>query len=443
MPHTKTLDPDAVRKANADLQESHKDDTQFWSDHPDGQLTTSPEDRKLRKEWMRAYKKVGSTCACATASGAHAPKPEAPKDNASLPREPKPNPKIVCGLVSAEITCQHGRKSGPSGLLEVVASGVGDTVKCTSAIKGGCGSHPKWTIDGYWKSEKIGTSATLNAINWRNWDAPSALPGLFNWAGDLRPHEYSIGVECCSGASRSFDVSCYPSDSTEVSFQMPKELKSLEEEFNDALKEILDPSFKWEFATGAAKFNAKWMEVGAGDPYKDKFRAYYKWTLSVGFNPLVSLKYRQKLGPLAALPPELARFGTAYFFVEIKGEINLNATGQKTSPDDWDLKDEAEGTLRLTLGGSAFLVNEDVLSVEVAGYSGFTVNAEPEWEGEKPAMKIGTQWDGIKAYCTFKAMFQSYNREFTLVDEHQFNDVIWPKWGEDENRTTAATAGER
>jgi hypothetical protein len=81
MPHTKTLDPDAVRKANADLQESHKDDTQFWSDHPDGQLTTSPEDRKLRKEWMRAYKKelgaqakfaaqpVGSTCACATASG--------------------------------------------------------------------------------------------------------------------------------------------------------------------------------------------------------------------------------------------------------------------------------------------------------------------------------------------------------------------------------------
>jgi len=328
---------------------------------------------------------------------------------------------IVCGLKvhSATMTCQHGRahKDGP---LEVVGSLAGDTIDCKSQAIGGCGKHPLWEIGGYWTAEKVGANTSFNA---RNFEALlAANPILPVWLGDIEPHVYEVSVASCSGPSYSFDVNAYPNDAQEVKISgaiYEESFKPICDSLADVLKQLLGTKPTIEFLVGSGQCSLQWKED------KDSNLAYYYWSISLGFSPLVGIGFRFPLGP-SAIPPVLSDFGNAGFFLEAKGEVTLTIEGGQVAPPNSDkghFDVKSESSLMFAIGGSVYIGDEDdpLISAEVAVQSGVKLELTGTIEDHRPVMDGEITLGGLQGYCVFQFLFREQKYDCTFFDER----TVW------------------
>ncbi len=66
-----------------------------------------------------------------------------------------------------------------------------------------------------------------------------------------------------------------------------------------------------------------------------------------------------------------------------------------------------------------FMVSKTVISMEVAGSSGISIEATPDYNGyENPAIVVEGKWDGLKAEVTLIAArgIVEVKREFAVCD---------------------------
>jgi hypothetical protein len=435
----RALDPAAVQAANEKLWEAHKDDEQFWKDHPDGMLSLQTSDYKLRKEWMSYYNwsvaqdmttaPVSGASSCQGTGGSSSP----PPTNATVPPPPPPNAPppevsqtapppppahqktIVCGLTEASIHCQHGRNPSPTGDLEVVAPGSSDTITCSSKITGSCGSHPVWNISGRRNKSVIGTATSFFALHSQNY-RPVETEGILHlpvWLGDVAPWEYWVDVSSCNGAGRAFHVSAYPADEISVKLSgqtFEEKIKPVLEKINHFLSKLFGIKIEVKFFVGAVEFSAKWKE-------HTDYRAFYNWALAGQLNPFLGIEGKW---PLAALPDiEIAGGG---IYVAFSGEVNLKLSGGQHAPDTHSIKGEAEGKVQIGVSASLYLIDPEFMSAEGFGYTGITGTCEPKIEGGIIA-ELGLAWEPLSLKLTYKAMF--YSQEHTLK---MFNDIELGKW---------------
>jgi uncharacterized Zn-binding protein involved in type VI secretion len=328
---------------------------------------------------------------------------------------------IVCGLKvnSASITCQHGRPH-KDGLLEVVGSLAGDTIDCKSQAIGGCGKHPLWEIGGYWIAEKVGANTSFKA---RNFQALlKHVPLLPVWLGDIEPHVYEVSVASCSGPSYSFDVNAYPNDPQELEISgtiYEKSFKPVLEALEDVLKQLLGTKPTIDFLEGSGKCSLQWKED------KDSNLAYYCWSISLGFSPLVGIKFRFPLGP-SAIPPVLSHFGNAGFFLEADGDVTIGIEGAQVDPPDFgkghfDVK--SESSLTLAIGGSVYIGDEDdpLISAEVAVQSEVKLELTGTLEDHRPVVHGEIMLGSLKGCCVFQYLWWPKSYECTFIPER----TVW------------------
>lgn len=436
------LDHCAVEEANKALWEAHKNDRSFWKRHPDGRLTLSPSDYKLRKEWMAAYK-----AAVATASGTSGgnsisgvascakghdggsasdnitpPAPSSSPSSASADststkgHEKQPEKNVKCKLTSASVTCQHGRAPSAAGELEVVAVGASDTITCKSTIAGTCGAHPLWDISGRRNKQVQGTQTDFFAIHSQNYRAvrASIIP-LPVWLGDIEPWEYWINVGSCSGASRTFHISAYPAD--EISIKLTGQayeetVKPILEKIEKYLHKLTGIEIKVEFLKGGFEYSAKWAE--------DKsYRCYYNWKVADGFFPLIGIKGRF---PLAETPPALSDLGEAGIFIQFTGEANIKLSIGQNAPDQVSGKGEAEGKVQVGVAASLFILDEDFVSAEAFGFTGITAGCEAKLESP-PKIEVTANWSPLRLKFSYTICFVAHEHEVVM-----FNDIELGKW---------------
>jgi len=331
--------------------------------------------------------------------------------------DPSKTKEIVCGLTagSVHVHCQHGGRTPKDGLLEVVPSlAGGDTITCNSGIIGTCGQHPIWVIGGYWDSQKIGTATSFNARSFQV--VPNSLSSIPLWLADSDPHIYNVSVSSCSGPSYSFEIHAYPSDSQEVSINLniyKATLDPIIEKIASIVGLLVEPPrFKW--LEGSGKASSQWKE-------DDKSNlAFYNWQVSIGFNPLFGAEFRLPLGP-SALPEALGKFGNAGFFLEVKGEINIQLEGGQVAPPGRDaghFDAKADCSVIFAVGGSAFLGAESdpVISVEVSIQTGITAEATGTLEDHRPVAPWDIKIGGLKGDCVFHFLFYDDKSECTFFD---------------------------
>jgi uncharacterized Zn-binding protein involved in type VI secretion len=328
---------------------------------------------------------------------------------------------IVCGLKvnSASITCHHGRPH-KDGLLEVVGSLAGDTIDCKSQPIGGCGKHPLWEIGGYWSTEKVGANTSFNA---RDFEALPTAELIFPvWLGDIEPHVYDVSVASCSGPSYSFEVKAYPSDAQEITIDVKAFLdtfKPAKDGVEDVVESLSGNRPEIEFLQGSLQCAAQWAEIEKSN------LAFYKWSVSGGFSPLLAAKIRLPLGP-TAIPPPLSKYGNAMFFLEVKGEITLSAEGGQLNPPDsekgqFDLMSET--SLIFAIGGSVFMGKETdpYIKAEVSVQSGAKLELKGRLEDLRPIGEGKLTVGGLHGVCVFHAFFYDKKYDCTFTDDKE----IW------------------
>jgi hypothetical protein len=325
----------------------------------------------------------------------------------------KPPQPIVCELVKAQIQCQHGRSPSPGGLLEVVPSEIGDVITLSGQMKGGCGKHPEWQISGYGTETKKGAKSSFRANQWR---ALRPLP----WLAEIIPHSYEVSVSACSGIAQTWQVNAYPSDQFSIQIDFEK-LAEAKKRLDWAIEGVLSQYVKkadFKLLEGKAKGQAGWQE------HKKDHRAYYKYDVSLGFNPLIGGELRIPFGPTAVIPEWLKKYGDAYFFFEIKGGLDVNAHWQRSSPDEREIFADAKGFLEVAVGASLFFVDPHAVKAEVAGSTAIEATAKPEAEGDKLVVAGEVGWAGLKATVTIEFAWGivEYKREFKLWDGSKWGD---------------------
>jgi hypothetical protein len=337
--------------------------------------------------------------------------------------DPGKSKEIVCGLKpgSVQIHCQHKGRSPKNGLLQVVPSlAGGDTITCNSGIIGTCGAHPTWEIGGFWTSEKTGVNTSFNSRGFQL--VLTSLSPIPIWLGDAEPHVYNVSVSSCSGPSYSFEIDAYPGDSQEITIDLGIYKETLDP-ICDGIKELLSllvdhPEF--EFLKGSGKASLQWTE-------DDKSNlAFYKWQISLGFAPLISLGFRLPLGPLA-LPAALSKVGVqAGFFFEAKGEVGIQMDGGQLGPPNSDAGHfdvSSESSVIFAVGGSAFFGDEDDpwIKVEVAIQTGITLSFTGKLEDHKPLVEADVKVGGLQGVCTFHFLFYDKQAACTFFDAKE----IW------------------
>jgi uncharacterized Zn-binding protein involved in type VI secretion len=345
------------------------------------------------------------------------------KPPAGLPQIKKEK-EIVCGIKenSVTVTCQHGREAA-DGLLEVVGAASGDTIQCTSKIIGTCGSHPDWEIDGPQPTHKIGTAESFNARSVSSLP-PTALI-LPVWTGDIAPQIYNVSVTACGGPSYAFEIHSYPLDAQSASIDL-KAYQSSMEQLEDAIKSMLgllvdENKLDIEFLKGKGNYSLQWQEDDESN------LAYYEWKLGLGFSPLIGLSGRLPIGP-SALPAALGVLGNAGFFLELSGDLNVQAEGGQLGPASKDAGHfdvSADCSVEIAVGGSAYLGAESnpIISVEVAILSGLEAELTGVLEEHKPKIEAEISFEGLKGKVTFHCLFYDKESDCTFLD----GSTLWQK----------------
>jgi hypothetical protein len=305
----------------------------------------------------------------------------------------------------------------------VVAARSGDTLQCISKIIGTCGSHPDWEVDGPQSSKKIGTTDSFNARS------VSALPttalALPVWTGNLSPQVYNVNVSACGGPSYAFEIRSYPLDAQSASIDLNAYQSSIEE-LEDAVKSMLgllvdESKLDIKFLEGSGSYSLQWQED------EESNLAYYEWKLGLGFTPLIGLSGRLPIGP-SALPAALGALGNAGFFLELSGDLNVQAEGGQLAPPNKDAGHfdvSADCSVEIAVGGSAYLGAESnpLISVEVAILSGLEAELTGLREEQQPKIEAEVSFKGLEGKVTFHCLFYDKETECTFLE----GSTLWQK----------------
>lgn len=338
----------------------------------------------------------------------------------------KPPPKkevIVCKLEHADIECSHesgGRPRKPkNGVLEVVPPEAGDTIKLEGDWDGGCANHPSWTITGFWTGTEKKPKASFKARPWFVGSPTGTM--MLRWLSGVAPKTYTVTASGCDG-NKHFTVKSYPADKLTVTIDGEK-WEALQSKLDWFIHHVIGRVLKepkFDILKGKASVSAQWTE------WKDH-TAYYKWDAAVGFNPLIGGKIRVPFGPFAAIPQWMKDLACseAGFFVEFGGGINVNGHWARATPEKAKMYADANGYVYGKIGAELKLMSKKVMAVEVAGKSGFGMNAAPDYKEDKPTLLIELKWEGVKGLVTATAAWGwiEIEHEFNIVDEQ----TIWEK----------------
>jgi hypothetical protein len=210
-------------------------------------------------------------------------------DVAPPPPPPPPAKTVPCALRETTITCQHDskRKPSPEGVLEVVAAEGADTITLTSKVEASCDKHPEWHIitpDGDQKVKEAETTVDVKA-----WGAGSG-----RWLEGVNPKLYSVGVKACSGQSKLHRIRAYPKDKFQLKLSNENwsDLFGWQTAVNKALEAAWGAKKPFKFTQGAVTVEAQWSEA------KD-WRAFYKYAVNVGCDPLINTDQAVATDPAA------------------------------------------------------------------------------------------------------------------------------------------------
>lgn len=399
----------SVSKANKEFYKNNPEMIQNGekiSIHP-----TSMEHEEYRKEWKEYYKSADN-------SGAE-PKTSTSKSQPVLKPKKKPAsnktvkgatlPCEQCKIVNSTVQCSHGRKP-INNLLEVVPSETGDMISLNSKYRNACSKHPCWVISGFTSSLYKSSSAKFNAHSWR--------VGKPTWLASVIPHKYTVKATSCSG-TKATNIRAYPSDKISIKVD-GKAWRTAKDKVEYVIENVLGQYLKepkFQFLEGSLNLAAGWEE------YAKDNRAFYKYDVSVGFNPLIGAKIRIPFGPTAALPNWMKEYGDFYLFAEFSGGVSINGHWTKVSPDKSDAYIDAKGSIEGKIGASLFLVNDSVLKIEASGGTGISIVAQADSEGDKPSIIADIQWEGIKGEATVEVAWGiiEFKREFNIVDPQKLN----------------------
>jgi hypothetical protein len=245
----------------------------------------------------------------------------------------------------------------------------------------GCGQHPTWKI--YDEQGKLiktarGTSTSyqfLPPLITKN-DVPVLL-GVW-LLKHIQPRRYRVECEGCTGGAKSVTVGVYPSieSGATVDFTNPwryakittgvsgptvdlgsaiRGLGSWQRQiqfYRDTVKEIFDILREWvpnvkeldcKILMGSVSFKNRWAED------KRTHRAYWEAEGAVNLDPILSVS--AKIALTQSVPPFIAKYGDAYFYFGIRGEVAASGSF-KWSPAGCEGGGTGSGALTLMLGGT-------------------------------------------------------------------------------------------
>ena len=191
-------------------------------------------------------------------------------------------------------------------------------------------------------------------------------------------------------------VKAYPSDKLNAKID-GKMWRSAKEKLDYVIDNVLAKYFKdpkFQFLEGSLEANAGWEE------HPNDYMAYYKYDVSVGFNPFIGGKIRIPFGPSATLPEWMKKYGDAYMFAEFSGGISINGHWGRKTPNDTKAWVDLKGQIQGKIGASLFLMDPRTVKVEVAGGTGIFISAEADENARIPTVATEFQWDGIKGDIT-------------------------------------------
>ncbi|MBI4951187.1 MAG: type VI secretion system tip protein VgrG [Myxococcales bacterium] len=314
-----------------------------------------------------------------------------------------------CELVRAEVRCQHDRKPyegavdardparAEAFVLEVVPragtalAASDDVITLKSQVRASCGQHSAWSIAGPEPSEcgeKKGDSHSFPAKGWK-----LGLLGKYTMVKELwgrrTARSYNLYVRACSGKTFNYTVRTYPSDKLEYKWpdapglelaQKSGPLAALGTWVETLLTRAGAGTRAGKLPTLGAKDPVTGVEVtvelckgqlvlaGEWTEWPQDWRAYWKWSCVVDFDPLLGLKLHVPVTP--HLPAPFSYLGDAYVFVELYAELGAKGGAERKSPDTrWQAKPvfEVKGSAGLKVGGHLHLVSKDVLEIEAYG----------------------------------------------------------------------------
>jgi hypothetical protein len=247
------------------------------------------------------------------------------------------------------------------------------------------------------------------------------------WLPNAAPKQYSAWAKACSGQSQHFIVKAYPKDALAIKWTpdnwapVRKFLETVQEFF----KRFVNDRFSIEIAKGAGVLvEAQWTEY-------DDWRAFYKFTATIGFNPLISLTFRIPWGLTAFLPAWLKKWiGELEFFIEFGGAIMVGMQFGRDQPGPPRLSGRLEGQVGVKLGFS-FKVgpkNRRAVGVTIAGGSAIKGTAAPRYtDAEGPFVELAIGYTGLTVAATITLWNGKWEKEFTLqvLDEKTFKKGNW------------------
>ena len=333
-----------------------------------------------------------------------------PKDH-----EPAPSDEKLCQLVSSIVKCQHeGRMPNKKGVLEVVPAELdGDKISLSGKWKGGCGKHPEWTINGpFGSSTEKAAAASFRARPWNVVEPTTTM--ILRWLSAVSPKTYSVYARGCAGTSPTYQIQAYPKDKISI--------KWAAEEFKVAQKvfELLNHMLQAYFPKAELKGLEGSVSVEAGWAEHSDWRAFYKFTASIGFDPLFELSVRLPIGPTAAIPAWVKKWvGDVTFFVDFFGGVKVAANFGRMNPDQKvSVTGGAEGAIGGRLGG--MIKAGRVVEVEVYGETSIKAGAEAKYEESKgPFIEFGASWSGLSGNIKVKLWGGTVEKQYALqiIDE--------------------------
>jgi hypothetical protein len=281
-------------------------------------------------------------------------------------------------------------------------------------IIGSCGSHPIWEESSILHRRQVGTDLTFPAFPQAIELPVDFIPLVPLWLGYEEPSIYDVSVSSCSGPSYSFTINAYPNAAQKIAISaetLGSKIDPIVDGFKKCLSTLVENPIL-EVLKGSGQAQSQWKE-------DDKSNlAFYSWSISAGFNPLVAAGFRVPLGPFA-LPACLSKFDIqGGIFFEVKGEINLQVDGGRLAlgnPDDpdsathFDVK--SENSLMFSIVASVYLgdENDPTLSAEASAGTGVYLNIKGQMESHKPVVKIEEfSVGGLKGKVSFHYGFDIF-----------------------------------
>ena len=182
-------------------------------------------------------------------------------------------------------------------------------------------------------------------------------------------------------------------------------------------KHLIGPNGQNSILEGSLNISGGWEE------FKKDNRAFYKYDISAGFNPIIGAKIRVPISPTTVIPRWIKKYGDIYMFVELSGGIALNGHWSRETPDESRAWLEAKGNITGKIGASLFLMKPSVLYCEVAGSTGISFDTRAYNQSSDPGIISDIIFEGIMGLMTIVVAwgFIEINREFLIFDKTTLN----------------------